>query len=59
MDESQLHTIEQIEQLLSASAEIAFTAHACEVQRYAHISRALKRLDCPRCSKHERGVLLR
>jgi hypothetical protein len=27
MDESQLRTIEQIEQFLNASAEVAFTAH--------------------------------
>lgn len=45
MDESQLRTIDQIEQFLSASAEVAFTAHGDDVQRYAHISRVLKRFD--------------
>ena len=59
MDESQLRTIEQIEQFLKASAEVSFTAHGSDVERYAHISRVLKRFDYPRCSKHERGVLLR
>jgi hypothetical protein len=59
MDESQLRTIEQIEQFLSASAEVTFTAHGCDLERYAHISRVLKRFDYPRCSKHERGVVLR
>jgi hypothetical protein len=59
MDESQLRTIEQIEQFLAASAEIAFTAHGDDLERYAHISRVLKRFDYPRCSKCERGVLLR
>jgi hypothetical protein len=59
MDESQLRTIEQIEQFLSASAEIAFTAHSGDLERYAHISRVLKRFDYPRRSKHDRGVLLR
>ena len=59
MDESQLRTIDQIEQFLSASAEVAFTAHGDDVERYAHISRILKRFDYPRCSRHDRGVLLR
>ena len=59
MDESQLRTIEQIEQFLAACAEVTFTAHGCDVERYAHISRVLKRFDYPRCSKHDRGVLLR
>ena len=48
MDESQLRTIEQIEQFLDGSAEITFTAHASDVERYAHISRMLKRFDYPR-----------
>ena len=59
MDESQLRTIEQIEQFLGASAEVAFTAHGGDIERYAHISRVLKRFDYPRCSRHDRGVLLR
>lgn len=45
MDESQLRTIEQIEQFLDASAQVAFTAHGDDVERYAHISRVLKRFD--------------
>jgi hypothetical protein len=44
MDESQLRTIEQIEQFLAASAEVTFTAHGDDLERYAHISRVLKRL---------------
>jgi hypothetical protein len=59
MDESQLRTIEQIEQFLAASAEVAFTAHGDDLERYAHISRVLKRFDYPRRSKYDRGVLLR
>lgn len=58
MDESQLSTIEQIEQFLNASAAVTFTAHGGDVERYAHISRVLKRFDYPRCSRHDRGVLL-
>jgi hypothetical protein len=59
MDESQLRTIEQIEQFLDGSAQVAFTAHGGDLERYAHISRVLKRFDYPRCSKHDRGVVLR
>ena len=51
MNESQLRTIEQIEQFLGASTDVAFTAHGGDVERYAHISRVLKRFDYPRCSQ--------
>ncbi len=59
MNESKLCTIEQIEQFLNASAEVTFTAHGGDVERYAHISRVLKRFDYHRCSRHDRGMLLR
>jgi hypothetical protein len=36
MDESQLRTIDQIEQFLAASSEVAFTAHGDALERYAH-----------------------
>jgi hypothetical protein len=35
MDESQLRSIEQIAQFLDGSAEVAFTAHGCDVEPYA------------------------
>jgi len=59
MNETRLCTIEQIEQFLSASAQIEFTAHGNDAQRYEHISRVLKRFDYPRRPKRERGILLR
>jgi hypothetical protein len=58
LNEFQLCTIEQIKQFLSASAEVAFTAHGGDVERYVHISRLLKCFDYPRCSRHDRSVLL-
>jgi hypothetical protein len=58
MDESKLSTIEQIEAFLGASEQVAFTAHAGDTERYAHISRVLRRFDYPRRNKRERGVLL-
>lgn len=58
MDESKLSTIAQIEAFLGASAQVAFTAHAGDTERYAHISRVLRRFDYPRRNKRERGVLL-
>jgi transposase-like protein len=45
MDESKLSTIEQIEAFLGASEQVAFTAHAGDTERYAHISRVLRRFD--------------
>jgi hypothetical protein len=59
MNEERLDTIEQIERFLSASAAIEFSASGNDTERYGHISRVLKRFDYPRCSKRERGVLLR
>lgn len=59
MNETRLETIEQIEQFLSASAPIEFSANGDDSERYAHISRVLKRFDYPRRAKRERGVLHR
>jgi len=59
MNEERLGTIEQIEQFLSASAAIEFSASGDDAERYGHISRVLKRFDYPRRSRRERGVLLR
>lgn len=59
MNETKLCTIEQVEQFLIASADIAFSAHGDDLERYAHISRVLKRFDYPQRCKQDRGVLLR
>ena len=59
MNETQLCTIEQIEQFLIGSAQIEFTTSGDDNERYAHISRVLKRFDYPGRNKRERGVLLR
>ena len=59
MNESKLCTIEQIEHFLRASALIEFSKFGDDTERYAHISRVLKRFDYPRRTKRERGVLRR
>ena len=59
MDETRLNTIAQLEEFLAASAQIEFTAHAGDTERYAHISRVLKRFGYPQLGKRERGVVLR
>jgi transposase InsO family protein len=58
MDETRLNTIAQIEEFLGGIGRVEFTAYGGDVERYAHISRVLRRFDYPRCSKPERGVLL-
>lgn len=62
MDETRLRTIEQLQQFLSATPEVAFTVpevgSAADNQRYEHISRVLARFDYPQRNKHERGVVL-
>ena len=59
MDESKLRTIEQIERFLAGNSEVEFSGYENDVQRYAHLSRVLRRLDYPGRNKRERGVLLR
>ncbi len=51
MNEAQLCTIEQIEQFLLGSAQIEFSTSGDGNERYAHISRVLKRFDYPGRSK--------
>ncbi len=60
MDETRLRTIEQLEEFLKATPEVAFTAPGIGAhdQRYPHISRVLARFDYPRRNKRERGVVL-
>lgn len=62
MDETRLRTIEQLQQFLSATPEVRFTAppagSADYNQRYEHISRVLARFDYPQRNKRERGVVL-
>ena len=62
MDETRLRTIEQLQQFLSVTPKVAFTApsacSAADNQRYEHISRALARFDYPQRGKRERGVVL-
>ena len=62
MAETRLRTIEQLEEFLRATPEVAFTApgagRAADNQRYEHISRVLTRFDYPQRNKHERGVVL-
>ena len=59
MNEARLMTIEQIEQFLSASTLIEFSAAGDNGERYGHISRVLTRFDYPGRNKRERGILLR
>ena len=59
MNETRLCTIEQIERFLSGSEPIEFSASGDDTERYAHISRVLKRFDYPGRKKRERGVLLK
>lgn len=58
MNESQLRTIEQIEQFLKSCALVKFSAYGDDAERYAHISGVLKRFDYSQRNKRERGVLL-
>jgi len=62
MDETWLRTIEQVQEFLRATSEVAFTAPstggATDNRLYEHISRVLARFDYPGCGKHDRGVML-
>ena len=60
MDESKLSTIAQLREFLAGTLEVSFSGVQgdSDAQRYAHISRVLKRLDYRRLGKPERGVVL-
>ncbi len=59
MNESPLRTIAQLQEFLSATAPVQFSAQGVDEdsQRYKHISGVLTRFDYPRRSKAERGVV--
>jgi hypothetical protein len=60
MNETKLRSIEQLEAFLKATPEIEFTGIIGDGgdERYAHISRVLKRFDYPNRKRHDRGVIL-
>jgi len=59
MNETKLRSIAQIEQFLAGTQQVEFSVKdADDTERYAHISRVLKRLDYPRRNRRERGVVL-
>ena len=62
MDETKLRTIAQLEEFLAATPGVSFSGVANAAtgsdERYAHISRVLKRFDYFHRSKRERGVVL-
>ena len=60
MNETKLRTIAQLQDFLKATPEVSFSRVGKEEdgQRYAHISRVLKRFDYAQRKKHERGVIL-
>lgn len=59
MNETRLRTIGQIEEFLRANAVVEFLPHGDDNERYAHVSRVLKRFDYPQRTRRERGILLR
>ena len=57
-DETRLTTIAQIQEFLNACSVVEFSPSGDDVERYAHISRVLKR-GLPAPGKADKGVLLR
>ena len=58
MDESRQTIIEQICVFPSAHAAVRSTPQGSDTQRYGHISRVPKCLDCPRRNRQETGIML-
>lgn len=60
MDETKPSTIVQLRDFLRATPQVSFNGadNRDDSERYAHISRVLKRCDYPRRTKSERGVVL-
>jgi hypothetical protein len=53
MNETKLHTIAQLQYFLKATPEVSFSGigEKDDNERYAHISRVLKRFDYPQRKK--------
>jgi hypothetical protein len=58
MDETRLTTIAQLQAFISGNAQISFSSHGGDDERYAHISRVLKRFDYPHRKRADQGVIL-
>jgi hypothetical protein len=60
MNETKLRTIAQLQDFLKATPEISFSGigEKDDAERYAHISRVLKRFDDPRRKKKRAWVVL-
>ena len=59
MNETRLTTIAQLQEFLAGSHDIEFSAHdGGDIERYAPISRVLRRFDYPRLKRSEAGVVL-
>ena len=59
MDETKLCSIAQLSEFLAGTLEVDFTGiDGSEAQRYAHISRVLKRFGYPQLGKGDQGVVL-
>ena len=59
MDETKLCSIAQLSEFLAATLEVDFNGiDGSDTQRYAHISRVLKRFSYPQLGKGDRGVVL-
>ena len=59
MNETRFTTIAQLQDCLAGSTEIECSSHdRNDSERYAHISRVLKRFDYPRMKRVEQGVVL-
>ena len=58
MEESKLRSIEQLREFLAGTLAVEFTAAGDDLERYAHISRVLKRFDYLGLGKRDRGVVL-
>ena len=59
MNETRLGSIAQLQEFLAGSEAIEFSAHQSDdTERYAHISRVLKRFDYPQRKRDEQGVVL-
>ena len=57
MNETKLCTIDQLRDFLRSSADMEFSAHGTDDERYAHISGVLSRFSYPQRSKSDKGVV--
>ena len=58
MNKAQVRTLEQVRQVLAGTQALEFQATADDAGRHGWVEAVLRRFDCPRLARSDRGAIL-